>query len=378
VAGDHFARELVGRGAAFGDFDRDGDVDVVVVNHGSTPVLLRNDGGNRGAWIQVRLQGTESNRSAIGARVRIVAGEAVQTRVVGAQPSYLSHNSLVQHFGLGDGSQVDTVEVLWAGGRREIWTDIPGQQAIRLVEGDPEWREEWKPVSRETSQRFWEHYRAAGRHRIHGDLEESAVEYELALALDPVHEDALYYLGSVQLTMGRFAESERTLDQLITLSPDSGGPLDLQRAGWALESAWKINREQTGTPLWLGLVALLQDDLPGARKLFKYVLGSNPRSVPATYLLGYIDWTQGQTEAANEALAAAIEFAIPPGNSDAGLLEGDTRNSRPLFAAAMSCYWLEDQLAGLAHRDRDSRLTVEAQYAALKNALEQVKHRIQN
>jgi len=251
VAGDYFTRELVGRGAAFGDYDRDGDVDIVVVNYGDGPAILRNDGGDEQTWIEFLLEGTESNRSAIGARIRVVAGGVAQTQVVGSQSSYLSHNSLALHFGLGESNFVDTLEVLWAGGNRQIWVDIPARRAIRLVEGHESWREEWVSSGPSISLGFWEHYRSAGRHRIAGRLAESAVDYEAALALNPVHEDALYYLGSVRLAMGEYEESVDLLNRLVAVDPgsprahtqlgvlhacpDPGAPLDLGRAAESLQ-----------------------------------------------------------------------------------------------------------------------------------------------
>ncbi|MBI4410604.1 MAG: VCBS repeat-containing protein, partial [Gemmatimonadetes bacterium] len=93
AAGPYFREERVGRGAAVADYDNDGDMDAFIVNHGGRPVLLRNDGGNRNHWLELSLEGTRSNRQAIGARVRAVAAGAVQVYEVGAQSSYLSQNS---------------------------------------------------------------------------------------------------------------------------------------------------------------------------------------------------------------------------------------------------------------------------------------------
>ena len=130
VSGAYFAQAHVGRGAAFGDYDNDGDVDVFVVNHGGPGMLLRNDGGNRQRWLAVRLEGGRSNRSAIGARLRLVAGGTVQVREVGSQGSYLSHNSLTEHFGLGALEAADTLEIRWPSGTRQV---VPHPGANRLL-----------------------------------------------------------------------------------------------------------------------------------------------------------------------------------------------------------------------------------------------------
>ena len=89
------------RGAAFGDFDNDGDVDVLVFNMNEPPSLLRNDYAGRNGWIAVKLEGTRSNRAALGAIVRVTAGGRTQARAVLSQSSYYSHDDLRLHFGLG-------------------------------------------------------------------------------------------------------------------------------------------------------------------------------------------------------------------------------------------------------------------------------------
>ncbi|MEJ2343600.1 MAG: CRTAC1 family protein, partial [Gemmatimonadales bacterium] len=134
VSGEYFQREYVGRGAAFGDYDNDGDVDVFIVNNGGPGILLRNDGGNRNRWLEVRLEGRQSNRAAIGARLRVVAGGSVQVREVGSQASYLSQNSLTEHFGLGSAQRVDTLEIVWPSGSRQVLVEVAVDQVLDVVE----------------------------------------------------------------------------------------------------------------------------------------------------------------------------------------------------------------------------------------------------
>jgi hypothetical protein len=124
-----------GRGAAFGDFDNDGDVDVAVNNVHEMPNLYRLDIESRTSWVELRLVGTRSNRSAIGARVRIVAGGATHVREVRGGGSYYAQNDLRVHAGLGDATRIDRVEVRWPNGLEEIWRNVPIRQIVTLTEG---------------------------------------------------------------------------------------------------------------------------------------------------------------------------------------------------------------------------------------------------
>jgi hypothetical protein len=122
------------RGCAFGDFDNDGDLDVLIVNQNEPPSLLRNDvsGGNH--WIKVKLTGVKSNRSAVGARVTVRYGEKLQAQEVLSQSSYLSVNDNRLHFGLGTVNVVD-IEVRWPLGLLEKLTGVAADQLIHITEG---------------------------------------------------------------------------------------------------------------------------------------------------------------------------------------------------------------------------------------------------
>jgi hypothetical protein len=122
------------RGCAFGDFDNDGDIDILVVDLYEPPSLLRNDLTGGQHWIKIKLVGTKSNRSAIGARVTVRYGEKVQVREVLSQSSYLSANDPRQHFGLGTATSAD-VEVRWPLGLVEKFTNVAANQLIFLTEG---------------------------------------------------------------------------------------------------------------------------------------------------------------------------------------------------------------------------------------------------
>ena len=128
------AARKVSRGAAFGDIDNDGDIDVVVSNLKDSPTVLRNDGGNTAQWLGVKLVGTHCNRDAIGARVTAVSGGLTQIREVKSGSGYLSQNALRLHFGLGAASSVDTLTVRWGCGKVQTLQDIAANQVLVISE----------------------------------------------------------------------------------------------------------------------------------------------------------------------------------------------------------------------------------------------------
>jgi hypothetical protein len=123
------------RGAAFGDVDNDGDVDMLVMNMNEPPSLIRNDyvGGN--GWLEIALEGTRSNRAGLGATVVVEAGGRTQARAALSQASYYSHDDLRLHFGLGRAKQADRVEVRWPSGAVDVLTAVEGGRVVTVREG---------------------------------------------------------------------------------------------------------------------------------------------------------------------------------------------------------------------------------------------------
>lgn len=138
MAGDGLLQSRSSRGAAFGDYDDDGDIDALVMNMGARVSLLRNDLPAGPNWIRLQLRGTSSNRSAIGATVTIEAGGARQTRAVVSQSSYVSHNDLRPHFGLGGADRVDAIAVRWPSGDSETFPGVASGATWLLAEGSGE------------------------------------------------------------------------------------------------------------------------------------------------------------------------------------------------------------------------------------------------
>jgi hypothetical protein len=135
AAGPAIGAPDVGRGAAFGDLDNDGDVDVVINNLDGPPVLLRNDGGNANGFITIDLEGTRANRSAFGARVKVTSGDLVQIAERRSGGSYISHNDTRLHFGLEQRTKVDSLEVRWPGGATQTFAGPPVNAFLRVTEG---------------------------------------------------------------------------------------------------------------------------------------------------------------------------------------------------------------------------------------------------
>jgi hypothetical protein len=125
----------LGRGAALGDVDEDGDLDVVVANMHALPSLWRNDGGNRRNWVRFLLVGRQSNRDGVGARVELSAGGRSQTRTSKSGGGYLSSHDPRLHFGLGDARDVERVRVRWASGAVEVLESLAPGRGYVLKEG---------------------------------------------------------------------------------------------------------------------------------------------------------------------------------------------------------------------------------------------------
>jgi tetratricopeptide (TPR) repeat protein len=362
ASGDYFRTPHVGRGAAFADYDNDGDLDVVVVNHSGEAALLRNDGGNRNHWLNVRLEGRRSNRIAAGAKLRVVAGNSVYVREVGAQASYLSQNDLTEHFGLGTLTNVDSIVVVWPSGGRQALTNVAGGQTVRIVEGlDAVQAAADSEPGRQAVREFWSRYREGTTARVAGRIGEARDAYRKALELNPRHEDVLYYLGNMELELGDFGAAEIAWRRLVDINPgsarthsrlgdlyacpDSGAPWKLARAQAEYARAAELNREETGPLVRLGEVAVLRGDMATAVRQFDAVIVTHPRSVEAHYLKGYVAWKRGQSAAAAAELQNAVALASAPQPVQQAPSEGDTKQgTTPLVVRRVRCRLFEDDL----------------------------------
>ena len=135
AAGPGFARPRVGRGAAFADFDNDGDLDVLLTTNNGPPVLFRNDQTSGNRSLRLRLIGTRSNRDAVGAVVHYEAGDLSGQRTVKGGSSYLSQSELALTLGLGKRDRCDQIRILWPSGRTEEYENLKAGLRLYVVEG---------------------------------------------------------------------------------------------------------------------------------------------------------------------------------------------------------------------------------------------------
>ncbi|MDE3109341.1 MAG: CRTAC1 family protein [Acidobacteriota bacterium] len=134
--GADFARPRVSRGAAIGDFDNDGDLDILVNNNGERPQLLRNDGGNANHWLEILLIGTRSNRDGVGARVTLTAGNLKIYEQRKGGMSYQAAQDPRLHFGLGNRTKVDLLEILWPSRAVTRLSNLPADRILAIKEGE--------------------------------------------------------------------------------------------------------------------------------------------------------------------------------------------------------------------------------------------------
>jgi tetratricopeptide (TPR) repeat protein len=354
----------VGRGLAVADYDRDGDLDFVVVNHAEDVQLFRREGltatkqnnTKAGNWVIFKLRSRSGKEGKLngrgeGSRLTAVVNGRRLHRSVGG-PSYLSQSSMNVHFGLGAAQKIDSLEVSWHGGEKSSYTGIEANSYYELTEGESEPRRLSYPGPSGTSaaatmderqqlKLFWQTQRAAVHAmKVDRDLGKAIALFKNALELNPLHEDSLHYLGQALIATGQLTEALQTFEELTRVNPSSHrgyrqvGFLrartaksneDLSAAEKALERALEINAEETGVLLLLGEIDLMQGQLDAADKRFDWVFRSNPRSVASLYLRAYIAWKKGSPDEVKAFLLKAQQTGQRQKKPVGSTAEGDVQ-----------------------------------------------------
>jgi tetratricopeptide (TPR) repeat protein len=316
----------VARGLAVSDYDNDGDQDLLFIDSGAGVRLLRNE-IPQGHWLQLRLRAA-AHAPVEGARIAATVGGAVLRRSVSGV-SYLSQSSRRIHFGLGEAKRVDALELHWPSGSIDTFAGLDADAIWEITEGDPTPRRVQPQIavklSREEVREFWRVQRAAVRAmKVDLDLDAAILNFRQALALDPTHEDSLYFLGNCLEDQG---DREGALSQFATLmelNPNSHRAFKLWgtlkamsaestaaliHAEEALERAVTINPEATGARMVLAEVGLVRNDTAAATQGLRWVLSTNPTAGDALYLLGYIAQNAGDSNESRELLQRAASVS---------------------------------------------------------------------
>ena len=135
ISGPVFSKDFPARGLAVSDYDNDGDLDVLIINNGAAPILLRNEGGNRNNWVGLQLVATRSNPAAVGAIITWEAGGKKFRRLKTAGGSYLSSHDPREILGIGAATKIDSIEIKWPSGRVDRITNPPLRKYMKVVEG---------------------------------------------------------------------------------------------------------------------------------------------------------------------------------------------------------------------------------------------------
>jgi tetratricopeptide (TPR) repeat protein len=339
--GAGLAKPRVSRAAAFGDYDNDGDIDVLVNNNGEQAELLRNEGGNRNQWIEIKLVGTRSNRDGVGAQVTIVAGSLKLRgeRVGGA--SYQSAHDPRLHFGLGARDRFDQIEVRWPSGTVDKVPGGPAGRVITVKEGGGG-----------TEESAESHDRLGVSHAQSGRLPEAIVHFKKAIELRPEFAEAHYHLalayeksGQEDVAIDEYLESLRLQPALLQARyllagacrkrGDTNGALRLLEQ--VVEQAPKFAEARYN----LGLLLKDREQLPEAIEQLREAVRLSPGKARVLMALGI---ALAEQQNAAEALAVLRKAAeLDPGDAEApyniGLVlaaHGQTAEAATQFRASLA------------------------------------------
>ena len=306
--GPGFARAAVGRGSAVADYDNDGDLDLVVLNTHQPAVLLRNDTRADNHWIALDLEGTQSNRDGLGARVAVYAGSRTLRVHSRSSSSYLSQSDPRLFFGLGAQERVDRIQIDWPSGRRQEVGPTAADQVLRIVEPSAEPEpvavqskriDNGGPTATRTLEDFWETSPAVLPQTVlvpvasptQADLRELRTAARTAPDLPGPH----VVLGNALRQLRRYTEAADQYAQALRLDPDytsaytALGQLhsargDHAEAMAAFARAARIDPAAAQPHYFSGNIALRRNRLDEASGHYEQALARDP-----TYLQAYIN-----------------------------------------------------------------------------------------
>ena len=382
----------VSRGLAVSDFDHDGDMDFIIADLGEGVRLFRND-MQTGHWLKIRLRSRNHLGKPLGfgdsAKVIAHVGEVALRRSVSGV-SYLSQNSRTLHFGLSAATKVERLEVRWHTGGTNFFENLDADASYEIMEGEstprrlapergvhaasshtsssasrittapsgnstlkrPEGR---APTDKQRTLDFWTRQRAAmNAMKVEKDNTKAIPLFREALALDPAHEDSLYYLATCLASQGdtdgalaQLAElkrlnsqGQRAFAQWGTLRAISAkSPADLQAAEESLARAHAINPEETGALLVLGEVALLRGDTKLADERLAAACRTNPKAVGGFFLRGYLAWKRGDKIAATKLLEDTRTALGKEWQPKGATSEGDVKQKQHVEKTPLTHFW---------------------------------------
>jgi enediyne biosynthesis protein E4 len=316
-AGEAFRHPWAARGAAFGDLFNDGHIDIVVSDYASAAHLLRNESGGRHHWIELLLQGTRSNRDAIGARIKLTTGDGrVEYRTVSTAGSYASANDRRVAFGLGEEAGIREISIHWPSGAVQRLENLQPDQVLRIVEANQQAGvrrsgsgTQKKPINQDSSLQ-------SGTYTL--EIQSLIFPHNHGLPIRWVSgqtENRQYQAGLALLREGKIGEAVEIFRAIVERNPDF---VDAHYA------------------LGVALTRLGREHFPEAIDEFLEVLRQRPEDIDARVDLSSIMAKEGDPPAAAEQLNQAIRLA--PANADLYILLGKSKLDINEFSQAITSF----------------------------------------